>query len=312
MEKKSYYLGLDMGTSSVGWAVTDENYNLLRIKGKDLWGVREFEGAKTAEERRTHRISRRRRQREVVLIGLLKSYFADAVAAVDPFFYQRLENSKYYESDKDEKVKNKNGLFNDPDYTDKIYFAEYPTIFHLRKELINSTEAHDVRLVYLALLNMFKHRGHFLNSSISVEGEQKKLGDCYQDFCREVSEIEGISFDSEIDSESMEAILTNREYSRSKKAEELSVLLGVEKKEKQKNEYIKAICGLKTEAKRLFSNLQIGENEKVEICFSDFGYEDKEPEIAEILGDEYFTIIELLKQIYEAGVLANILKARVE
>ena len=47
---------------------------------------------------------------------------------------------------------------------------------------------------------------------------------------------------------------------------------------------------------------------KVEICFSDFGYEDKEPEIAEILGDEYFTIIELLKQIYEAGVLANILK----
>lgn len=24
-----YYLGLDMGTNSVGWAVTDKNYNLL-------------------------------------------------------------------------------------------------------------------------------------------------------------------------------------------------------------------------------------------------------------------------------------------
>ena len=48
MEKKNYYLGLDMGTSSVGWAVTDENYNLLRAKGKDLWGIREFEEAKTA------------------------------------------------------------------------------------------------------------------------------------------------------------------------------------------------------------------------------------------------------------------------
>lgn len=308
MKKKNYYLGLDMGTSSAGWAVTDENYNLLRAKGKDLWGVREFEEAKTAEERRAHRISRRRRQREVIRIGLLKSYFADAIEAIDPDFLQRLDNSKYRLADKDIKVRNKNGIFNDPNYTDKDYFSEYPTIFHLRSELINNTEAHDVRLVYLALLNMFKHRGHFLNSSISLDGDQRKLSDCYQDFCREVSEVEGISFDNEIDSEEVEAILTNREYSRSRKAEELAVLLGVGKKEKQKNEYIKAICGLKTEAKRLFSDIQIGENEKVEICFSDFGYEDKEPDIAEILGDEFFAIVELLKQIYEAGVLANVLK----
>ncbi len=32
--EKNYYLGLDMGTSSVGWAVTDENYNLMRKKVK--------------------------------------------------------------------------------------------------------------------------------------------------------------------------------------------------------------------------------------------------------------------------------------
>ena len=30
MEQKGYYLGLDMGTSSVGWAVTDNEYHLLR------------------------------------------------------------------------------------------------------------------------------------------------------------------------------------------------------------------------------------------------------------------------------------------
>lgn len=29
-----YYLGLDIGTTSVGWAVTDENMNLLRKKGQ--------------------------------------------------------------------------------------------------------------------------------------------------------------------------------------------------------------------------------------------------------------------------------------
>lgn len=36
--EKKYYIGLDVGTNSVGWAVTDEFYNILRAKGKDLWG----------------------------------------------------------------------------------------------------------------------------------------------------------------------------------------------------------------------------------------------------------------------------------
>ena len=30
---KKYYLGLDIGTNSVGWAVTDENYNLCKYAG---------------------------------------------------------------------------------------------------------------------------------------------------------------------------------------------------------------------------------------------------------------------------------------
>lgn len=34
-----YYLGLDMGTNSVGWAATDPEYRLLKAKGKDLWGM---------------------------------------------------------------------------------------------------------------------------------------------------------------------------------------------------------------------------------------------------------------------------------
>ena len=71
MNEKNYYLGLDMGTSSVGWAVTDENYTILRKKGKDMWGIREFERADTAEKRRNYRISRRRRQKQTVREGML-------------------------------------------------------------------------------------------------------------------------------------------------------------------------------------------------------------------------------------------------
>lgn len=54
MKKKygNYYLGLDIGTNSVGWAVTDEKYNILKSHGKAMWGIRLFEEGKTAEEQR--------------------------------------------------------------------------------------------------------------------------------------------------------------------------------------------------------------------------------------------------------------------
>ena len=41
--EQEYYLGLDMGTGSVGWAVTYSEYHVLRKHGKALWGVRLFE-----------------------------------------------------------------------------------------------------------------------------------------------------------------------------------------------------------------------------------------------------------------------------
>ena len=36
MEEKAYYLGLDIGTESVGWAVTDTEYRLEKRSGKAL------------------------------------------------------------------------------------------------------------------------------------------------------------------------------------------------------------------------------------------------------------------------------------
>ena len=47
---QDYFCGLDMGTGSLGWAVTDAEYNILRAHGKALWGVRLFDSAQTAEE----------------------------------------------------------------------------------------------------------------------------------------------------------------------------------------------------------------------------------------------------------------------
>lgn len=303
-----YYLGLDMGTSSVGWAVTDENYNILRAKGKDLWGVREFEEAKTAVERRTNRVSRRRRQREVVRIGLLKNYFADAIEKVDPYFYERLENSKFFQEDKPEAVRQKYALFSDAEFTDKDYYEKYPTIFHLRSELLSSDEPHDVRLVFLALLNMYKHRGHFLNATLSREGADKGLQVAFKNFVEGLQEECGLNLSEEYDLEKIEEILTNKDFSRKKKIEELMKLFGLTSKDKEKVEFLKGICGLKSNAKILFKDLVLEDDKKIEFSFSDLGYEEKVPEIEESLGEAYFAIIENMKMVYDSALLQHIMK----
>ena len=68
--KDKYYLGLDIGTTSVGWAVTDDRYEIIKRHGKALWGIRLFEQANTAEERRAFRTARRRTERRKNRISL--------------------------------------------------------------------------------------------------------------------------------------------------------------------------------------------------------------------------------------------------
>lgn len=40
--KKDYFIGLDIGTTSVGLAATDENYNIINLNGKDIFLSRIF------------------------------------------------------------------------------------------------------------------------------------------------------------------------------------------------------------------------------------------------------------------------------
>lgn len=308
MEKKGYFLGLDMGTNSVGWAVTDAEYHVLKAKGKDLWGIREFDEAQTSADRRTHRVSRRRRQREQVRIGLLKSYFDEEIKKVDPNFYQRLENSKYFPEDKDDVVRGKNGIFADKGFTDKDYYAAYPTIYHLRKELIDNVHApYDVRLVYLAILNMFKHRGHFLNSSISDTDDTIPMEEAFLAFCEGIYEWTELDF-SQGSASDIEEILSNRDFSRSAKAEKLAERFGIEKKDKRKISVVKAICGLSIDAKVLFPEIE--KEEKIEICFANAGFEEKIPELQDALGEDRYSVIESMKQLYEIGSLSGILKGK--
>ena len=40
-----YFVGFDIGTESVGWAVTNTEYKIAKVNGKALWGTRVFSDA---------------------------------------------------------------------------------------------------------------------------------------------------------------------------------------------------------------------------------------------------------------------------
>ena len=74
-----YYVGLDVGTDSIGWAVTDTQYNIPRFKGNAMWGVRLFNEANPAAERRQNRVTRRRLNRRRQRLELLEMLFNDEI-----------------------------------------------------------------------------------------------------------------------------------------------------------------------------------------------------------------------------------------
>lgn len=177
MEKKSYYLGLDIGTDSVGYAAASKDYSLLRYKGKHVWGVTLFDEAQLNDERRALRTSRRSLGRRKWRVSLVQELFADEIRKVDPKFYIRIQESALWREDAQDPY----CLFNDDGYTDKEYHQEYPTIHHLISDLMSSDKPHDVRLVYLACAWLVAHRGHFLNDiSKDNVGELTDFGTVYK------------------------------------------------------------------------------------------------------------------------------------
>lgn len=305
--EKEYFVGLDMGTSSCGWAVTDTNYNLLRAKGKDMWGVRLFSEADTSADRRMHRVARRRLQREKARIGYLKELFAEEIEKVDVGFYQRLDESKYHLEDKS--IKQPYVLFADTNYTDRDYYQEYPTIFHLRKELIDSDKPHDVRLVFLAILNMFKHRGHFLNANLDNE-ETMGFGELYHSLKVMAKDVLDVDFPDLQNMDELENILASKQYSNSRKFENLLDLLNISKtKMKPQAEMVKLICGLSASIANIFTSDEFDdETKKLKISFGDSNFEEKNEQAEACLSQESYELFLLLKQMHDKGVLANIMK----
>lgn len=160
MKNENYYVGLDIGTDSVGYAVTDERYTLCKYKGDAMWGVTLFDEVKedACKTRRGYRTARRRLARRQARVRLVQELFAAEVAKVDPDLYRRLKESDTYAELPEDKVR----IFGSRE-AQKAYQEQFPTIHHLIKALMSDEAPRDVRLVYLACAWLVAHRGHFLN-----------------------------------------------------------------------------------------------------------------------------------------------------
>ena len=304
MENKEYFIGLDIGTNSIGWAVTDTNYNILKKNRKFLYGVRLFDEAQTAIERRVNRNNRRRLKRRNERLKFLKNSFEKYILEKDPLFFERLEDSFFYEEDK--RIKQKNTLFNDENFKDKDFHEKYPTIYHLRYDLMNSKEEHDVREVYLAIAHILKNRGHFLFENFEVEESRKgnnqdNLKELIRNFENYISTLEDLDFEIK-DIDKFCDILLDSSIRRKDKETNLKSLVNGKDKV-----IIRLLIGFETQLDKIYINNEAIVENKNKINFSDSKYDEKYFELESVLGDE-IELIDRAKEIYDYVILQKILK----
>lgn len=304
-----YNIGLDIGTNSVGWAVTGEDGHLLKYKSKNMWGSRLFEASQSAKDTRVKRNARRRYARRKQRIVWLQELLADEMQNVDSKFFERLKDSFLWQEDR--KEKNRYTLFNSSDLTEKEYYENYPTIYHLRKELCESKDKFDFRLVYLAIHHIIKYRGNFL-----YEG-QKITGDIDINEALDTV-LKGLDITADLDSgekkslnQKISGILKNTNKHNKDKQKEITECLencldrdneNIELQKKVVKELPKAILGYKTNFGILF-NLDLGEG-KLEFPISK---EEADDEIEGFIDDEQSMVYDAIKKIYSAHVLKDIL-----
>lgn len=305
-----FYLGLDIGTDSVGYAVTDEKYNLLKFHGEPAWGVHLFDAASLNTERRAFRTARRRLDRRQQRVTLVQELFAKEISRVDERFFVRLKESSLYRED----VRDKYVFFNDEQYTDKDFFDRkngYPTIHHLLKELMENETAHDVRFVYLACAWLVAHRGHFL-SNVSKENldDIKDFKTVYERF---LSYFTDNGFALPWDTEAVDEIgaVLKGKVSISEKAKKLTALvLDGKKASKEAREdfpfsqeaVIKLLAGGTCKLKDVFCNEEYADFGSVSLGMDD----DKLGEVMANIGDD-FELIAAMRSLYDWAVLVDVL-----
>lgn len=304
---KPYSIGLDIGTNSVGWAVITDDYKVpskkMKVLGntskkyikKNLLGALLFDSGITAEGRRLKRTTRRRYTRRRNRILYLQEIFSTEMATLDDAFFQRLDDSFLVPDDKRD---SKYPIFGNL-VEEKAYHDEFPTIYHLRKYLADSTKKADLRLVYLALAHMIKYRGHFL-----IEGEFNSKNNDIQKNFQDFLDTYNAIFESDLsleNSKQLEEIVKDK-ISKSAKKDRILKLFPGEKNSGIFSEFLKLIVGNQAVFKKYF-NL----DEKAPLHFSKESYDEDLETLLGYIGDDYSDVFLKAKKLYDAILLSGIL-----
>lgn len=314
MVDEKIFWGFDIGTDSVGWAVTNSEYKLKKYKNNLMWGVHLFDEAKQSAERRSFRTARRRLDRRKQRIILLQEFFVRAVCEKDENFFRRLKESALLPEDAEHRTNNI--FFDDPDYTDKDYFEEYPTIHHLICELMESKEPHDVRLVYLACVYLLAHRGHFLlpvsEDDISKVTEFEPL---YESFYKALEEKldEEPPFDRSAD-DFAEILKSHKTVSAKNKDFDKLLFGGKVKTYDNKNisysALIKLLSGGTEKLSKFFANEEYTDLEKDSVCVRNADFGDTLEMLEGQIDELDFALLKSVKSLYDWSLLVDILEGK--
>ena len=305
--KKSYSIGLDIGTNSVGWAVVNDDYKVpakkMRVFGdtdrshikKNLLGTLLFDDGNTAESRRLKRTARRRYTRRRNRILYLQEIFIESMNEIDESFFHRLDDSFLVPEDK---RGSKYPIFATLE-EEKEYHKKFPTIYHLRKHLADSKEKTDLRLIYLALAHMIKYRGHFLYEE-SFDIKNNDIQKIFNEFISIYDNtFEGSSLSGQ--NAQVEAIFTDK-ISKSAKRERVLKLFSDEKSTGLFSEFLKLIVGNQADFKKHFDL-----DEKAPLQFSKDTYDEDLENLLGQIGDGFADLFLVAKKLYDAILLSGIL-----
>ena len=307
MENKNYSIGLDIGTNSVGWAVITDDYKVpskkMKVLGntdkrfikKNLIGALLFDEGTTAEARRLKRTARRRYTRRKNRLRYLQEIFAEEMSKVDSSFFHRLDDSFLIPEDK---KGSKYPIFATL-IEEKEYHKKFPTIYHLRKQLADSKEKTDLRLIYLALAHMIKYRGHFLYED-TFDIKNNDIQKIFSEFIRIYDNtFEGNSLSGQ--NVQVEAIFTDK-ISKSAKRERVLKLFPDEKSTGLFSEFLKLIVGNQADFKKHFDL-----EEKAPLQFSRDTYDEDLENLLGQIGDDFADLFLVAKKLYDAILLSGIL-----
>lgn len=245
-EFKPYFLGIDIGTDSVGYAVTNTDYTLCKFRGEPMWGVTLFDSAEQCGERRAFRSARRRLARRRQRVKLLQEFFCGEINKVDSGFYKKISESALYPEDKTCEAS-------------CVITKDYKTIHHLICELMKPGKKHDIRLIYAACAWLVAHRGHFLSDMDSENTDAiLDLKPTYESFLSWFEE-NGLSLPWECDLNKIADIICRKDKVAAKESAFCALVFGAKKPKDNAEEYpisrtavIKLLCGGTIKLGKLF------------------------------------------------------------